>query len=95
MSLYPSPGNWQEMNRQCNANMIDMVSRYGSEVIICEIGMSWDSPNESKAFLTDIISRNRKQKRAKVRESFFGNLNAMVDGKATLLVPLTIQVSQQ
>lgn len=71
MSLYPGPGSWQEMNRQCNANMIDMVSRYGSEVIICEVGMSWDSPEESKAFLTDIISRNRKLKSGKGQGVFF------------------------
>jgi len=65
MSLYPSPDNWEEKNRQCLANMVDMVARYGSEVMICEVGMSWDSPDESKDFLTDIIAKTRNLRNGK------------------------------
>lgn len=55
MSLYPSAENWQEMNTQCIANVNDMINRYGTKVMICEVGMPWDQPEASKAFLTDII----------------------------------------
>ena len=59
MSLYPSPSNWSSMNVSCLANMNDMVSRYGKEVMICEVGMSWDSPNEAKSFLSDLIMKTK------------------------------------
>jgi arabinogalactan endo-1,4-beta-galactosidase len=28
-------------------------------VMICEVGMSWDSPNEAKSFLTDLILKTK------------------------------------
>jgi len=59
MSLYPSPTNWSQLTAQCLVNMNDMVTRYGKEVIVTEIGMSWDQPEASKAFITDIISKVR------------------------------------
>ena len=39
--------------------MNDMVSRYGKEVMICEVGMSWDSPAIAKSFLTDLIAKTK------------------------------------
>jgi arabinogalactan endo-1,4-beta-galactosidase len=60
MSLYPSPENWQMMNNQCIANAKDLISRYGTEVIICEVGMPWDKPEASKAFLTDLMAQAKK-----------------------------------
>lgn len=42
MSLYPKPDTWQTMNAACIANINDMIARYGSEVMICEVGMPWD-----------------------------------------------------
>lgn len=57
MSLYPSSTNWATLNTQCLANMNDMVSRYDKEVMIVEVGMSWDQPFVCKAFLSDIISK--------------------------------------
>ena len=39
MSLYPEPDKWQDYNDDCIANINDMISRYGSEVMICETGM--------------------------------------------------------
>jgi arabinogalactan endo-1,4-beta-galactosidase len=59
MSLYPTASNWSSMNASCLLNMNDMVSRYGKEVMICEVGMSWDSPNEAKSFLTDLILKTK------------------------------------
>ena len=57
MSLYPSTSNWATLNSQCLANMNDMVSRYGREVMIVETGMSWDQPAIANAFLSDLISK--------------------------------------
>lgn len=59
MSLYPSTSNWQTYNTQCLANMNDMVNRYGSEVMICEVGMSWDQADVCKSFLTDLIAKTK------------------------------------
>ena len=57
MSLYPSAANWSTLNSQCLANMNDMVTRYGSEIMISEVGMSWDQPAACNAFITDLISK--------------------------------------
>jgi arabinogalactan endo-1,4-beta-galactosidase len=57
MSLYPSPTDWNVKNAQCLANMNDMVTRYGKEVMIVEIGMSWDQPTASNSFITDLITK--------------------------------------
>lgn len=59
MSLYPSVDNWQSMNEQCLSNMNDMISRYGTEVMICEVGMPWDQAEACKEFLTDLISKGK------------------------------------
>lgn len=57
MSLYPTTANWSTLNSQCLANMNDMVARYGSEIIVCEVGMSWDQPAACNAFIADIITK--------------------------------------
>ena len=57
MSLYPSENNWQQQNNSCIANVKDMLARYGSEVMICEVGMPWDKPATAKAFLSDLIAQ--------------------------------------
>lgn len=57
MSLYPSPTNWSTLNAQCLTNMNDMVSRYNKDVMIVEVGMSWDSPLPCKSFITDLITK--------------------------------------
>lgn len=59
MSLYPSTTNWAALDTQCLANMNDMVQRYGSEVMICEVGMSYDAPDACNAFLKDIIAKTK------------------------------------
>jgi arabinogalactan endo-1,4-beta-galactosidase len=59
MSLYPSTSNYQSLDAQCLSNMNDMVSRYKTPVMICEVGMSWDQAADAKAFLTDIISKTK------------------------------------
>ncbi len=57
MSLYPTSANWSTLNSQCLANMNDMVSRYNQDVMIVEVGMSWDQAAACNAFLTDLISK--------------------------------------
>ncbi|MCW3073421.1 MAG: cellulase family glycosylhydrolase [Flaviaesturariibacter sp.] len=59
LSLYPTPSNWATINQQALTNMNDMVSRYGKEVMVVEIGMPWDSPTESSAFISDIITKTK------------------------------------
>ncbi len=59
MSLYPTAETRQEMTSLCIANMKDMISRYGSEVMLCEVGMPWDDPETAKSFLTDLITQSK------------------------------------
>ena len=59
MSLYPSVTNWATLNGQCLSNMNDMVARYGKEVMVVEVGMSWDQPGACNSFITDLISKVR------------------------------------
>jgi arabinogalactan endo-1,4-beta-galactosidase len=58
MSLYPTAANWQTLNAQCLTNMNDMVTRYGKEVMLAEVGMPVAEARAAKAFLTDIITKN-------------------------------------
>ena len=57
MSLYPTATNWATLNSQCLGNMNDMVARYDKEVIVVEVGMSWDQPAACKSFLDDLIAK--------------------------------------
>lgn len=59
MSLYPGAANWQNMNMNCLANMNDMVVRYNKEVMVVEVGMSWDKPSECGSFLSDLVSKTK------------------------------------
>lgn len=59
MSLYPQKETWESMNTACIANMKDMIERYGSEVVLCEVGMPWDEAESSKSFLTDLIEKSK------------------------------------
>jgi arabinogalactan endo-1,4-beta-galactosidase len=62
MSLYPEPADWSTKNAQCLTNMNDMVTRYGKEVMVVEIGMSWDQAAASKAFIADLITKVKSVK---------------------------------
>lgn len=59
MSLYPSASNWQSYNDSCLVNMKDMVSRYGKQVMICEVGMPFNEATTCQSFLTDLISKTK------------------------------------
>lgn len=58
MSLYPTRTNWQSLNDQCLANMKDMVTRYGSQVMVVEVGMEQKEARDCKSFITDLINKN-------------------------------------
>lgn len=58
-NYFPTGTTWQTGNAQCLANMNDMVSRYGKEVMVCEVGMSWDNATECKSFLADLIAKTK------------------------------------
>jgi len=59
MSLYPSVNDWKIKNEQCLANMQDMMSRYGKEIMIAEVGMPVDQPAVCKQFISDLIAKTR------------------------------------
>jgi arabinogalactan endo-1,4-beta-galactosidase len=59
MSLYPDVDKWEEFNNNTLDNMIDMVNRYGKEVMICEAGMPWDKAGTCRSFLADLIKKVR------------------------------------
>lgn len=58
MSLYPTTTNYSTLDAQCLANMKDMISRYGTPVMICEVGMAASDPTDTRSFLSDIITKN-------------------------------------
>lgn len=49
MSLYPEEDDWQTTTDQCLSNIKTLAARYDTDVMICEIGMPWDSPNAAAA----------------------------------------------
>ena len=60
-SSYPKNATgltWQEANNQCLSNLNDMVERYGTEVMITEIGVPWDAP-QAKTIVADMIQKVR------------------------------------
>lgn len=67
MSLYPESDtdptieteNWKKLSNDCIANMKDMISRYDTKVMMCEVGMSWDSAESCKALLSDLITQSK------------------------------------
>ncbi len=59
MSLYPTVINWANTNALCLMNMNDMVARYGKEVMVVEVGMSWTNAVECNAFITDLIAKTK------------------------------------
>ncbi len=50
MSLYPSADNWESLTSDMLANMEDLISRYGTPVMVCETGMPWDDAETAYAY---------------------------------------------
>lgn len=59
MSLYPTERDWQTLNNQCLSNMSDMKSRYGKDVMICEVGMDYTQEVAAKNFISDIVNKTQ------------------------------------
>jgi len=81
MSLYPSATNYADLNNQCLTNMNDMVSRYGKEIMICEVGMSWNEPIAGKNFITDLMTKVKSLPDHKGLGVFIGSLSAIITGR--------------
>ena len=45
LSLYPTDSTWKNDTDNCLANMSTLAITYGKKVMLCEIGMPWDSNN--------------------------------------------------
>ncbi|MBD1428378.1 glycoside hydrolase family 53 protein [Sphingobacterium litopenaei] len=71
MSLYPSKDNWSQMTEQCISNIRDMISRYNKEVMICEVGLSWDEEAAAEAWLKDLFSKSQAISNNKVLGVFY------------------------
>jgi arabinogalactan endo-1,4-beta-galactosidase len=56
MSLYPTASNYTTYNSQCLANMKDMQSRYGTNVVISEVGFAYNDPTTATKFLNQLKS---------------------------------------
>ncbi|WP_206208443.1 glycosyl hydrolase 53 family protein [Vibrio sp. H11] len=72
-SSYPKNAagiTWQQANNQCLNNLNDLVSRYGTEVMISEIGVPWDDP-ESKTIVADLIHKIRSVNQGKGSGIFY------------------------
>ncbi|MBE2231216.1 MAG: glycosyl hydrolase 53 family protein [Chitinophagaceae bacterium] len=71
MSLYPEPTDWSTRNTQMLYNINDLISRYAREIMITEVGMSWDQPAACQSFLTDLISKMKAVPGNKVLGVFY------------------------
>ena len=59
MSLYPGTDTWEKMTNACINNMADMVTRYDKDVMICEVGMSWDEAEICRNFLVTLLEQSK------------------------------------
>jgi arabinogalactan endo-1,4-beta-galactosidase len=58
-SDYPtnvSGSSWQTINSSCLTNLNDMVSRYGKEVMISEVGVPWDN-SSAQTIVKDMVTK--------------------------------------
>lgn len=57
MSHYPPAPAWPERNALLEANMRDMLARYGKPVMVAETGMDWQEAAAARAMLADLMAR--------------------------------------
>lgn len=58
-SLYPTSTDWSLKSSQTLTNLNDMISTYGKEVMVTEIGMDYNQASAAKNFISDIKSKVR------------------------------------
>lgn len=51
MSLYPEKDNYESMVLQCKSTMLEMISKYNKDVMLCEVGMGNSYVSECKKLL--------------------------------------------
>ena len=59
LSLYPSPSDWQGKVDQTVTNANSLIAKYGKGIVISEIGMEYNEPAASKAFISAIKTKVR------------------------------------
>jgi arabinogalactan endo-1,4-beta-galactosidase len=59
LSLYPTQSNWPELVTQCKNNMVELVNRYSTPVMVCEVGMPWDQADACYLFLSQLQTQLR------------------------------------
>ncbi|GAA4335644.1 glycoside hydrolase family 53 protein [Flaviaesturariibacter amylovorans] len=59
LSVYPTLSNWATTNGEVAMNMNNMAARYNKHVMVVEVGMPWDSPQECGPFIADLIRKTR------------------------------------
>lgn len=59
LSLYPTQSNWTELVTQCKATMLELVNRYNTPVMVCEVGMPWDQADPCYLFLKELQTQLR------------------------------------
>lgn len=52
LSFYPTDDDWQSTSQACLNNISTLYARYGKKVMLCEIGMAWDSKNAASMLQT-------------------------------------------
>ncbi|MGG4219582.1 glycosyl hydrolase 53 family protein [Paenibacillus jamilae] len=59
LSLYPSSSDWQGKVDQTMTNANSLIAKYGKGIVISEIGMEYNEPAASKAFISAIKTKVR------------------------------------
>lgn len=71
MSLYPEVATWKSMSDKCIANIKALSATYGKDVMICEVGMSWDQAEACKQFLSYLIEQSKNNTNGKCAGIFY------------------------
>lgn len=58
-SLYPSASDYRTQISQLKSNFNDMKSRYGKDVLVCEIGMDYHQESAAKDFVNRVKNEMR------------------------------------
>jgi arabinogalactan endo-1,4-beta-galactosidase len=62
MSVYPAWANgmtWSACNTRCKENMLDMITRYQTKVMVVETGYDYTKPLEANNFLCDLVEKTK------------------------------------
>ena len=93
MSLYPDPEtqDWRKLNNDCISNIKNLIERYNTPVMMCELGINWNY-EEAEAFFTDFVTKAKEIDQC--LGVFTWELSATVVGKGITKVYLTTAASR-